>query len=107
MRTVYQEWARRREEDPTDDREIHRQALGRVYRESMKTGKFIAATMALRERSHLMGLHVERMELAGPGGGPVRMEVEDVRAEVARKLDRLAAAGAARGAAGKPDPTGS
>lgn len=92
IKAVYDMWKLRREEDPTDDREIHRQALGKVYREAMKTGKWIAATMALRERSHLLGLHPDkpqRIELSGPNGGP--MEFADARRAAAERLAKAVA----------------
>lgn len=112
---VHTLWRQRHAATEVDDAELARRGILDVIRLALDrkapngtpdpdVGR---ALRGWREFCHLSGLYVERHEVSGPHGTPLRMTFEDARDEIARKLDRLAAEGAPAAPVGEPEPSGS
>lgn len=93
IRAVYDEWkvrALESEPDPIAEFERTKAAFGDIYQRALSQNDLRAAIAALRERSHLLGLYREKLEITGPGGGPISLTLADARAELAQALEKLA-----------------
>lgn len=66
-----------------------RSAYEDLYDRCLKEGDHAAARSALRDLGQLDGCFVERVEVSGPAGGPVEVDVGRAARELARKIAGL------------------
>jgi hypothetical protein len=89
---VYLGWA---EQDVTD--RVHRHEklrhMGeRLYLRAAAQGKLAVAATVLDKLARMEGMYLDRIEVAGTGGGPLRVSVEDARNQLRERIARIAGA---------------
>ncbi len=88
-RRIVAEWATRRSSDLEEKRDSMRMRVQAFYQKALGAGAMQAAASALKLEATIDGLPITKVEHAGPGGGAIPISVDDARARVAARLEKL------------------
>jgi hypothetical protein len=87
---VYLGWAEQELADRPHRQDKIRHMGERLYLRAAAQGKLAVAATVLDKLARMEGMYLDRLELAGAGGGPLRVSIEDARAQLREKIERLA-----------------